>query len=159
MVLAGICYLVEIHVETNLSLHFFNSLLHKNEPWKIFLQGSLEWMDKDSAGGAVHDEGNRFCFHWRCSDQHIGLLTISDPWAAQQSVDQGQGVVFSLAMDVIVVQCQCNAHQSDDSGNRYMFSWQNMSKGSRHKKELWDYLTIFPTWGRSHQSQKCCYQK
>ena len=106
MVLAGICYLVnlvKIHV---LSLHFFSSLLHKNEPLTIFFQGSLEWMDKDSAGGAVHDEGNRFCFHWRCSDQHIGLLTISDPWAAQQSVDQGQGVVFSLAMDVIVVQCQ-----------------------------------------------------
>ena len=50
-------------------------------------------------------------------DQHIWLLTISDPsLAGQQPLDQGQGVVFSLVMDVIVVQCQGNASTHDKTG-------------------------------------------
>ena len=86
----------------------YNSLLHRNQPWKNFHRGSLEWMNKESVGGATHDEGDQFCFHWggpgAWFDQHIWLLTISDPsLAGQQPLDQGQGVVFSLVMDVIVV--------------------------------------------------------
>ena len=60
-------------------------------------------MNKESVGGATHDEGDRFYF---LCDQHICLLTISDPSSlGQEPVDQGQGTVFSLAMGVIVVQC------------------------------------------------------
>ena len=42
----------------------YNSLLHRNQPWKNFHRGSLEWMNKESVGGATHDEGDQFCFHW-----------------------------------------------------------------------------------------------